>query len=904
MARKNRTRRVRGVRSLAGQVFALQVLVVVLLVLAAVLALVLESQRASNTEVRNRSIAVAESFANGPGTAAALRAPDPTAVLEPRAEAARIGAGVDFIVVINPQGIRLTHPEPALIGKPFQGDYQPALQGRTVVQRIGSPIGELVQAVVPLRDTDGTIVGAVSAGVTVSRATSVVDRQLPLVLGTAAGALVLATVGTALAVRRLRRQTHGLAPAEMTRMYEHHDAVLHAVREGVLIIGPEKRGIGPERRGSGGERHRADTLLLANDEARRLLGLSAEAEGRPVGELDLDPSVAELLGSGRPVSDEVAVSKGRPLLVNVRATDLAGGPPGSVVTLRDSTELQAAVARADAAGRRLTLLYDASVAIGTTLDVARTAEELAEVAVPRFADQVSVDLAETVLAGAEPVPQDSLRMRRVARVGSPTDGFYPVGEAITVRPGSPQGRSLSSGEAVLDADLASSPDWQAQDSARSAAMLAAGVHSVIRVPLRGRGVQLGIAKFWRAGGSPRFEPEDLSLAEELAARAAVCIDNARRYTREHAMAVTLQRSLLPQGLPEQTALLVASRYLPAQAGVGGDWFDLIPLPGSRVALVVGDVVGHGLHAAATMGRLRTAVHNFAMLDLAPDELLGHLDELVARLDQEQRQEPGGSQAVTGAGCLIAVYDPVSRECVLARAGHPPPALVGPDGSVEFPEVPAGPPLGVGGLPFVSARLRPAEGTLLVLYTDGLLEDRDRDLDSGLDSGLDLLRRSLQQERGHDPERTCDGVLADLLPARPVDDVALLVARTRVLPPDRVARWSVEKDPAAVGEVRAAVSRQLDRWGLTEQAFVTELVLSELLTNAIRYAAEPITVRLLFDRVLTCEVSDASSTAPHLRYAAETDEGGRGLFLVAQLAERWGTRYTRTGKVIWAEQELD
>ncbi|MFE9429150.1 SpoIIE family protein phosphatase [Kitasatospora sp. NPDC006697] len=906
MARKKRTRQVRGARSLAGQVFALQVLVVVLLVLAAVLALVLGSQRDSNTEVRNRSVAVAETFANAPGTAAALHAPDPSAVLDPRAEAARMNAGVDFIVVISPQGIRLTHPVPALIGTPFQGDYLPALQGRTVIQRVGSPIGELVQAVVPLRETDGSVVGAVAAGVTTNRVGAAVDRQLPLVLGTAAGALLLATVGTALVGRRLRRQTHGLGPAEMTRMYEHHDAVLHAVREGVLIIGPEKRGTGPEKgsgpekRGLFGERHGPgpDTLLLANDEARRLLGLTAEAEGRPVAELDLDRPAAELLASGEPVTDRVLVSKGRVLLVNVRSTALAGGPPGSVVTLRDSTELQAAADQAEAADRRLTLLYEASVAIGTTLDVTRTAEELAEVAVPRFADQVTVDLAETVLGGAEPVPADSLRMRRVALHGGSAAGFYPVGELITVRPGSPQGHSLGTGQAVLDSDLPNSPGWQDQDPERSGQLLDGGVHSVIRVPLLGRGVQLGIAKFWRAGATPRFEAADLSLAEELAARAAVCIDNARRYTREHAMAVTLQRSLLPHDLPEQTALQVASRYLPAQAGVGGDWFDLIPLPGARVALVVGDVVGHGLHAAATMGRLRTAVHNFAMLDLPPDELLGHLDELVARLDQEQRQEPGGSQAVTGAGCLIAVYDPVSRECVMARAGHPPPALVGPDGSVEFPEVPAGPPLGVGGLPFVSARLRPPEGSLLVLYTDGLLEDRERDLDTG----LDLLRRALQGS-DREPEHTCEEVLAALLPARPVDDVALLVARTRVLPPDRVAHWTVAKDPAAVREVRAAVSRQLDAWGLAEQAFVTELVLSELLTNAIRYAAAPITVRLLHDRVLTCEVADASSTAPHLRYAAETDEGGRGLFLVAQLAERWGTRYTRTGKVIWAEQEL-
>ncbi|MDH6144084.1 anti-sigma regulatory factor (Ser/Thr protein kinase) [Kitasatospora sp. GP30] len=883
MARMKRAR----VRSLAGQVFALQVLVVLLLVVAAVTALVLQASYDSTKEARNRSVAVAQTFANAPGTAAAMKTPDPTAILQPKAEAARVASGVDFIVVINTDGIRLTHPLPDRIGKKFVGNYQPALHGQVVTEQINGTIGRLEQAIVPVHDTDGTIVGAVSAGITISKVTNVVDNQLPLVLGAAGGALLLATIGTALASRRLRRQTRGLGPIEMTRMYEHHDAVLHAVREGVLIIGAAKRG--------------PDTLLLANDEARRLLGLPVDAEGRAVTDLGLDHRATDLLTSGRAVNDEVLVSQGRLLVVNIRTTDEAGGPPGSVVTLRDSTELHTASDRAEAAGRRLTLLYDASVAIGTTLDVTRTAEELAEVAVPRFADVVTVDLAEPVLTGEEPAPEDSLQMERVALYGAESldpEAYYPVGQTITVQRASPQGRSLGAGRAVLDTDLPNSPEWQAQDPQRSAAVLATGAHSVIRVPLRARGVQLGIAKFWRSGDSARYEPDDLSLAEELGARAAVCIDNARRYTREHGMAVALQRSLLPQGLPEQNALEVASRYLPAQAGVGGDWFDLIPLPGARVALVVGDVVGHGLHAAATMGRLRTAVYNFAMLDLPPDELLSYLDELVSRLDQEQRQEPGSSDAVTGAGCLFAVYDPVTRRCAIARAGHPPPAVVHPDGSVEFPEIPAGPPLGVGGLPFLAVELQLAEGSRLVLYTDGLLEDRRRDLETG----LELLRQALQRS-GPDPEQTCETVLAALLPGHPTDDVALLVARTRALPPDRVAQWGVLADPAAVREVRAAVTRQLEIWGLDEQTFTTELILSELLTNAIRYGGEPITVRLLYDRMLTCEVSDGSSTSPHLRYAAESDEGGRGLFLVAQFAERWGTRYTASGKVIWAEQEV-
>jgi anti-sigma regulatory factor (Ser/Thr protein kinase) len=331
--------------------------------------------------------------------------------------------------------------------------------------------------------------------------------------------------------------------------------------------------------------------------------------------------------------------------------------------------------------------------------------------------------------------------------------------------------------------------------------------------------------------------------------------------------------------------------------VGGDWFDVIPLAGARVALVVGDIVGHGMHAAATMGRLRTAVYNFSMLDLPPDDLLAHLDDLVGRIDKDEAA-PGAAAPIAGATCLYAIYDPVSRCCQLARAGHLPPALVHPDGTVELLDVPAGPPLGLGGLPFEAVERQLPEGSRLVLYTDGLVEDRTRDIDVG----LDLLRESLAGP-GRTPEQTCAAVLDALLPEDPKDDIALLIARTRALPDDRIARWEVPSDPAAVAEVRAAAERRLTEWGLDDLAFTTELVLSELITNAIRHATGPITVRLLRDRHLICEVADSSSTAPHLRYAATTDEGGRGLFLVAQFAESWGTRYTAEGKIIWVEQRI-
>ncbi|MFE7270180.1 SpoIIE family protein phosphatase [Streptomyces sp. NPDC057623] len=555
------------------------------------------------------------------------------------------------------------------------------------------------------------------------------------------------------------------------------------------------------------------------------------------------------------------------------------------------------------ARRRLELLHDATVRIGTTLDVTRTAEELAEVTVPRFADFVAVDLPDPVLRGEEPEElggRTALRRVAIRSVRKDPHNLYDVGDTVEYVPSTPQARSLETRQSVLEPVLAEAGGWIAQDPERLERVLAAGIHSLITVPLRARGTTLGVVSFYRSLQPASFEDDDLSLAQELAGRAAICIDNARRYTREHNTALTLQRSLLPRGRSEQSAVEVAYRYLPAQAGVGGDWFDVIPLSGARVALVVGDVVGHGLHAAATMGRLRTAVHNFCSLDLSPDDLLTHLDDLVGRLDRGEGWAAEGTpdSGIVGATCLFAVYDPVSRRCTLTRAGHPLPAVVAPDGTVEFVDLPSCPPLGLGGLPFETVELELAEGSQLVLYTDGLVEDRHRDIDAGLD-----LLRAVLARAGRPPEETCEAVLDALLPARPGDDVALLVARTHTLAADHVAQWDLPSDPAVVSRSRAAVTDRLAAWGLGDLAFTTELIASELVTNAIRHATGPVQLRLLRDRALICEVSDGSGTSPRLRRARSTDEGGRGLFLVAQLTERWGTRYTPNGKIIWTEQPL-
>ncbi|MEV8586070.1 SpoIIE family protein phosphatase [Streptomyces sp. NPDC051180] len=888
---KGRGERATGLRSVAGQVFVLEALIALLVIAAATFITFHEARRDTERDARIRSLAVAEGFAHAPGIDAALASPDPTAELQARAEATRRATGVDFVSVLSPAGVRYTDSEPGLIGRKATGDLSRAsVDGETFTELFRGAPNDAVRAVVPVVDERGRIVGMVTSGIEVESISHAVERRLPLLVGAAGGALAIAVGGAALVSRRLRRQTHGLGPTEMTRMKEHHEAVLHAVREGVLIMGSDHR------------------LLLANDEARRLLGLGADAERRHVSELGLDARTVELLESGRSATDEVHRAGDRLIAVSVRPTVTDGAASGSVMTMRDTTELAAVTGRAAVARGRLQLLYEAGVRIGTTLEVVRTAEELAEVAVPRFADFATVELLEPVLRGEEPPAAAITELRRTAMSGlRPDQPLQPVGDTIRFDvPSTPMGRALNAGHAVVQAELASADGWRAQDPEGAARALAYGMHSLLTVPLLARGVVLGMANFWRADTPEPFGDEDLSFAEELAARAAVAIDNARRFTREHAMAVTLQRSLLPRVLPDQSAVEVAYRYLPAKAGVGGDWFDVIPLPGARVALVVGDVVGHGLHAAATMGRLRTAVHNFSTLDVPPEELLGHLDELTGRIEDRDPEGPDAEvsrrdEGITGATCLYAIYDPASGLCTMASAGHPGPALVTPEGRVEFPAVPPGLPLGLGlgDVPFEATEVRLPEGSTLVMFTDGLLEDHGRDMDAG----LGLLRSTLAR-RERSPEQTCADVLATLLSATPRDDIALLVARTRLLDRGRIAEWEVPRDPSAVSPVRNAAAEKLAEWGLEKLAFSAELVLSELITNAVRYGADPVRVRLLHDRTLICEVSDGSSTSPHLRHAATTDEGGRGLYLVAQYADRWGTRYARRGKTIWAELRVD
>ncbi|KUO06403.1 SpoIIE family protein phosphatase [Streptomyces caeruleatus] len=642
----------------------------------------------------------------------------------------------------------------------------------------------------------------------------------------------------------------------------------------------------------------AEVLHLSEDHVR---GLRApELTGRAQS-YDIERQLLRVLttGQGTDVRTYVPVGGDRThawLARMAPITDGRGRVRGVSVAAHDFTEQYVAQ-------ERLQLVNEASVRIGTTLDVTRTAQELADICVPALADFVSVDLLDPPEHGGEAPtgrPTAPIVLRRTAHrsvnSGSPEAVVKPGHVDVYPTP-SPQADALLTGHTLIAStstdDLA---QWLSWDPARAERIQEYGIHTTMSVPIQARGTTLGVAVLTRFKNPEPFTPDDALLAEEITARAAVCIDNARRYSRERETALALQRSLLPRTLPRTAALEAASRYLPAaRSGVGGDWFDVIPLSGMRVAMVVGDVVGHGIQASATMGRLRTAVRTLADIDLAPDELLTHLDDLVVRLSEEAGTD--GVSGEVGATCLYAVYDPVSRRCTMARAGHPSPVMVPPGGAPREIELPAGPPLGLGGLPFESAEVELREGTVLALYTDGLIETRERDVDAShalLCEALSAFSYSLDE--------TCDRVLHALLPpGGAADDVALLLARTQGLPPSRVATWDIPADPALVAPIRKQVLEQLGVWSLTEASFTAELVVSELVTNAIRYGIHPIRLRLIHDaRTLICEVSDTSHTAPHLRRAKTFDEGGRGLLLVAQLTQRWGSRHTADGKTIWAE----
>ncbi|WP_037889211.1 SpoIIE family protein phosphatase [Streptomyces sp. NRRL S-87] len=638
--------------------------------------------------------------------------------------------------------------------------------------------------------------------------------------------------------------------------------------------------------------------------------------GSPGAGLDDDPLVAPAGGLG---SDAAAPGSGAAAAAGPgTGTASAAGIPGPG-TGPDT------VARRE--GDRLRFVGAATRRIARGIDLDEIVLGLCRATVPTFSDAILVYLRDPLPVGDErPVGPVVLRLRRTDRlrpiedlteaVNSTTAGAADGSEASELDFSrlplvGPQGDlpaaelcEIRTGGALEEVLRGVRPVFGSTPAARAALPELLGTeHPVPRgqrsilAPLRGRRRVIGAAVFLRRPDRPAFEQNDLLVAAQLATHTALGIDKAVLYGREAYIADELQRTMLPDSLPQPTGVRLASRYLPAAetARVGGDWYDAIPLPGSRVALVVGDVMGHSMTSAAIMGQLRTTAQTLAQLDLPPAEVLHHLDEQAQRLGSDRM-----------ATCLYAVYDPVSHRITIANAGHPPPVLLHLGGRAEVLRVPPGAPIGVGGVDFEAVELDAPAGATLLLYTDGLVESRLRDVWTGIEQLRERLATTAQLTGlDHPPplEALCDDVLDMLGPGDRDDDIALLAARFDGIAPSDVAYWFLDPEETAPGRARRLARRALARWGLEELSDSLELLVSEVVTNAVRYAERPVTLRLLKTDILRCEVGDDSPQLPRQRRARDTDEGGRGLFLVNRMARRWGATRLSSGKVVWFELPL-
>ena len=554
----------------------------------------------------------------------------------------------------------------------------------------------------------------------------------------------------------------------------------------------------------------------------------------------------------------------------------------------------------DPAVMRHALLDGAFKRIGGALDIDQLAREFVNIAVPHFCNTAGLAILESLVAGEElpaDSPDGSQLLRRLAVAyddgDSAWDAVFPTGEILRYPPGTPYTECMATGKPVrlkMGSDQAAriATSWLR----RPVAQLLANT-SLLLLPLAARDVTLGFVVCTRKDSYRAFDAYDTEIGMEFASRAAIFIDNARRYSRERATAVTLQRSLLPTGLSKPSSVEVRHRYLPGSKliEVGGDWYESIALPGARVALVVGDVAGHGVRAAVTMGRLRTAIHTLAMLELSPAETLQQLNELMGDL---------GAREPHFATCVYAVYDAVTGMLEVASAGHLPPLLVGPDGTNEFLSLTPAPPLGIGSGSVQSKFVPVTDGSLLVLYTDGLVENRTRDIDVG----LRLLSEIFGPGAAARPlEDLCRATLAGVYSDQQRDDIALLMARLSRIPADNHISWTLPTELTSARRARGLIRRPLTRWNLADLIPVTELLVSELVTNSVRYAQGMIGLRLVLEGGLVVEVTDDSAALPRLRHPDEDDERGRGLQVISQFAQRWGARRTATGKVVWCEQAL-
>ncbi|GAA3156350.1 SpoIIE family protein phosphatase [Streptomyces rameus] len=652
-------------------------------------------------------------------------------------------------------------------------------------------------------------------------------------------------------------------------------------------------------------------VVSANTAVQPLAGASArQIRGRPITNVWPLPSRGELehilhrvMADGTPVADHVMRTdreNDRRRTHTVAVLPLRDAP-GAVVVAHDVTGQEKA-------HRGVQALYAVRERVGQTLDVVATCQELVHALVPGFADVVVVEVVEPVVRGEEPPLSPLGRDVPLRRAAFRTSGgdqqarAHPVGDVRALPFPTPYAQALAD---LKPRAMALRPDtpWLAGDPARAEAIRASGARALLVAPLTLRGKVLGLLSLYRTQPSDGFDEKELALTLELATHTALSIDNARLYTREHTIAAALQRHLLPPAPPLQAAVETAGLYVADDRGAGG-WSNAGALPGARTALVVGEVAGHGIHTAVAMGQLRTAMNSLAALDLDPAELLARLNDATARLARERRTLPSGDPLRTlplSATCLYAVYDPFTHTLAIASAGHPPPVVATPGSTPRVVDMAAGAALGDGeGPPYDTTAVTLADGDIVALYTGSLLSAARPE---GGTSDTRPLQRLLA-DTGRPLQDLCDDVLYQLRVDALPGDAILLLARVHPFPADRVTTCPLDAEPTAPAIARRHARRQLAGWGVDEDtAYDTQEIVSELVTNALRYGEPPVRLRLINDRTLTCEVHDSGTCAPRLRHARSVDEGGRGLFICAQLAQNWGIRYTDAGKTVWTEQAL-
>ena len=653
------------------------------------------------------------------------------------------------------------------------------------------------------------------------------------------------------------------------------------------------------------------TQIMGGVPAERVLGRRLTDVYSLATPSQIEAMLREVLDSGVPVPPERVVRMrlkdapgraGWAWVSAFRLEDQHGAVLGVAAVLVDAGELEKKRAR-------LPLFSELRARLGRTLDVVATCQDVVDALVPGSADIAVLDVVDSIIRGEDPPLAPLGRevpLRRAAfrySGGEPQIQAHQLGDVRPLPFPGPYAQVLTDLKPRV-LDLRPDMPWLSADPARAEAIRASGARALLAVPLALRGAVFGLLSLYRTEQAGSFDETEVDLALGLAAETALSIDRARLYTREHTIAATLQRRLLRAQPCSQTGIEIAHAQVFGDAG-GGGWCDTFTVAGARTALAVGQISGQGIQAAAAMGELRTVVRSLARLDLEPDELVARLNDTAILLAGERAALPPGDpcqRETLTASCVYAIYDPLARTCTYARAQHPPPVIVSPDGTaVEVPDAPPpGSLLGTSdGLPFTAATVKLAAGSVLAFYTPSILSAAP----SGDPGDPDPLRRVLAGAQ-RPLQDLCDDVVYSLPDSPRPGDAVLVLARTRTFPPGQTGTWQFGPDPEEAARARAHVRRKLTTWNVDEEtAQATELIVSELVTNAIRYATPPMWLRIIKDLTISCEVHDGSPVAPRWRHPGTLDEFGRGLRIVGRIVQAWGTRYTPDGKTVWTEQAL-